>query len=122
MEKVRDLKNGQLVVGYVFAWDNGCYNPMQHWYGHAVTEWPRMPVSGPIFFYENSEPWARYQVHCAGCNTTSKGYKIRHSGLLTWSRAHRCEARVELNNTAYQKSGSMGTLEYNRFYGLPWNR
>lgn len=123
--RVAELRQGQMVLGYRFNTDlmiDFTWNDSAMIDKGVTHQVDAMPVAGPIFFYVNVEPWARYQMHCAGCNTTSKGYKIRHYGLIFWANEHRCEARVELNNTVHQKSGSMGTLAYNQFYGLPWNR
>lgn len=108
---LRNLRQGELVVGYRFDTDLVKYDDAM-----CPVIMQDMPVAGPIFFAINQEPWARYNMKCAGCDTTSKFYKIRHQGLLTWARRHRCHARVELNHALYHRTGMMSTISHRWFY------
>jgi|SRR5688572_8629822 len=121
---LRNLRNGQMILGYRFNTDLVIDHVWQDTVWGGIThQVDAIPVAGPFFYQHNpDQPWVRHQVKCAGCEHHSKPYRILHYGLFEWARNHRCEARVELNHASFQRSGSMGTIEYNRLYGLPWNR
>lgn len=56
------------------------------------------PVGGPVFFASGTVIGSGYGywVWCAGCLRTSKHYKIRHQGLVTWAWDHRCIKRLDM--------------------------
>ena len=95
------LKSGDMLTGYRFAWDGGAYKPDENDGRTTSTVWPRMPISGPVFLradaQEPSGPtWHLWWSVCGGCGERSRMYTRRHSALRTWAIKHRCKTRVEL--------------------------